>query len=81
MGVPTAAVSIPTATLARTCPIWRDQAVAWIAAEQPDLVLVSAWAGYPNDDDEWGQGFAETMRRVVPNARNVVVIGDTPQAS
>ncbi len=80
-GCPTAAVSIPTATLARTCPIWRDQAVAWIAAEQPDLVLVSAWAGYPNDDDEWGQGFAETMRRVVPNARNVVVIGDTPQAS
>ncbi len=80
-GCPTAAVSIPTATLARTCPIWRDQAVALIAAEQPELVLVSASAGYPNDDDEWGEGFAATMRRVVPNASNVVVIGDTPEAS
>ena len=80
-GCPTAAVSIPTATLARTCPIWRDQAMAWIAAEQPELVLVSASAGYPNDDDEWGDGFAATMRRVVPNAGNVVVIGDTPQSS
>ena len=80
-GCPTAAVSIPTATLARTCPIWRDQAIAWIAAEQPELVLVSAWAGYPNEDDEWGEGFAATMQRVVPNARNVVVIGDTPAAS
>ena len=46
-GCPTAAVSIPTATLARTCPIWRDQAVAFIAAEQPELLLVSASAGYP----------------------------------
>ena len=80
-GCPTAAVSIPTATLARTCPIWRDQAVALIAAEQPELVLVSASAGYPNDDEEWAEGFAATMRRVVPNASNVVVIGDTPQAS
>ncbi len=80
-GCPTAAVSIPTATLARTCPIWRDQAVAWIAAEQPELVLVSASAGYPNDDEEWAEGFATTMRRVVRNASNVVVIGDTPPAS
>jgi hypothetical protein len=79
-GCPTAAVSIPTATLARTCPIWRDEAVALIAAEQPELVLVSASAGYPNDDEEWGEGFAATMRRVVPNAGNVVVVGDTPEA-
>ena len=65
-GCPTAAVSIPTATLSRTCPIWRDQAIDLIAAEQPELVLVSASAGYPNDDDEWAEGFAATMRRVVP---------------
>jgi peptidoglycan/LPS O-acetylase OafA/YrhL len=80
-GCPTAAVSIPTATLARTCPIWRDQAVATIAAEQPDLLLVSASAGYPNDDEEWAAGFDATMRRIVPNAGHVVVIGDTPESS
>ena len=80
-GCPTAAVSIPTATLSRTCPIWRDQAIDLIAAEQPELVLVSASASYPNDDDEWAEGFAATMRRVVPAAGNVTVIGDTPEAS
>ena len=80
-GCPTAAVSIPTATLARTCPIWRDQAVSLIAAEQPDLLLVSASAGYPNDDGEWAAGFDATMRRIVPNAGHVVVIGDTPESS
>jgi peptidoglycan/LPS O-acetylase OafA/YrhL len=80
-GCPTAAVSIPTATLARTCPRWRDQAIALIATERPDLVLVSASAGYPNHDDEWGEGFAATMQRIVPNAANVVVIGDTPETS
>jgi peptidoglycan/LPS O-acetylase OafA/YrhL len=80
-GCPTAAVSIPTATLARTCPIWRDQAVSLIAAEQPDLLLVSASAGYPNDDEEWAAGFDATMRRIAPNAGEVVVIGDTPESS
>jgi hypothetical protein len=80
-GCPTAAVSIPTATLARTCPIWRDQAVSLIAAEQPELLLVSASARYPNDDEEWASGFDATLRRVVPNADHVVVIGDTPESS
>ena len=80
-GCPTAAVSIPTATLARTCPIWRDQAIALIAAEQPELVIVSASAGYPNSDDEWAEGFDATLRRIVPNAGGVVVVGDTPEAS
>ena len=80
-GCPTAAVSIPTATLARTCPIWRDQAVALIADEQPELVIVSASAGYPNSDEEWAEGFDATMRRIVPNAGGVVVVGDTPEAS
>jgi peptidoglycan/LPS O-acetylase OafA/YrhL len=80
-GCPTAEVSIPTATLARTCPIWRDQAIDFIAAEQPELVLVSGSTGYPNDDDEWREGFQATMQRVVPNAANVVVIGDTPGSS
>jgi peptidoglycan/LPS O-acetylase OafA/YrhL len=77
-GCPTAEVSIPTATLGRTCPLWRDQAVDFIAAEQPELLLVSTWAGYPNEDDEWRDGFAATMQRIVPNARSVAVIGDTP---
>ena len=65
-GCPTAAVSIPTNTLARTCPIWRDRALEIIAAEQPDLTVVSAWSGYPNSDADWSAGFTETMSRLAP---------------
>ena len=79
-GCPTAAVSIPTATLARTCPIWRDAAIDLIAAEQPDLLVVSAWSGYPNTDEEWAAGLAETLARVAPLAPQLVVLGDNPPA-
>ena len=59
----------------------RPRRSSFIAAEQPELLLVSAWAGYPNDDDEWRDGFATTMQRILPNAGNVVVIGDTPEST
>jgi peptidoglycan/LPS O-acetylase OafA/YrhL len=80
-GCPVAEVSIPTATLSRTCPIWRDQAVATIVAEQPDLLLVGESAGYPNDDEEWADGFDAAMRRIRPHAGHVAVIGDTPESA
>lgn len=79
-GCPVAAVSIPTATLARTCPIWRDAAIDFIAAEQPDLVVVSSWADYPNGDEEWGDGLAATMARLAPLTGDLVVLGDNPPA-
>lgn len=77
-GCPVAAVSIPTATLARTCPIWRDAAIDFIAAERPDLVVVSSWADYPNDDEEWATGLATTMERLSPHTGELVVLGDNP---
>jgi peptidoglycan/LPS O-acetylase OafA/YrhL len=77
-GCPTAEVSIPTNTLARTCPIWRDRALATIEAEHPDLVVVSAWSGYPNSDAEWATGFAATMSRLAPLTDRLVVLGDNP---
>ncbi len=80
-GCPTAAVSIPTNTLARTCPIWRDRALEIIAAEQPDLTVVSAWSGYPNSDADWSAGFTETMSRLAPLSDRMVVLGDNPPSS
>ena len=77
-GCPTAAVSIPTNTLARTCPIWRDAAARFIAAEQPDLVVVTAWSDYPNSDEEWATGLDETLARLAPATRQLVVLGDNP---
>jgi peptidoglycan/LPS O-acetylase OafA/YrhL len=80
-GCPTAAVRIPTNTLARTCPQWRDRAMARLAELQPDMVLVTAWAGYPNSDDEWRTGLQETLGRIAPHARDLVVLGDNPNTS
>ena len=80
-GCPTAAVSIPTDTLARTCPIWRDRALEIIAAEQPDLTVVSAWSGYPNTDADWSAGLTETMSRWRRSRTGLVVLGDNPPSS
>lgn len=80
-GCPTAAVSIPTNTLARTCPAWRDAVIDFLAAERPDAVIVTSWAGYPNDDDEWAAGFDETIGRIVGTTSNLVVLGDNPPSS
>ncbi|CAN5737449.1 SGNH hydrolase domain-containing protein [soil metagenome] len=79
-GCPTAAVSIPTNTLARTCPIWRDRALAMIGIEHPDLVIASAWSGYPNADAEWATGMGEMMARLAPLTDRLVVLGDNPPA-
>ena len=80
-GCPTAAVRIPTNTLARTCPQWRDQVLARIAELQPDMVVVTAWAGYPNTDEEWRTGLQETLDRIAPHTRDLVVLGDNPNTS
>jgi peptidoglycan/LPS O-acetylase OafA/YrhL len=79
-GCPNAVVGIPTATLARTCPIWRDAAIAHIAELHPTLVITSSWAGYPNDDDEWRAGFGKVVGRLMPISDQVVVLGDNPHA-
>jgi len=79
-GCPVAEVSIPTATLARTCPIWRDAVIEFLAAEHPDVIVTTNWSDYPNPDDEWARGFDATIARLVPTTNNLVVLGDTPPA-
>jgi hypothetical protein len=79
-GCPVAAVSIPTNTLARTCPVWRDAAIQFIAATAPDVVLTTSWAGYPNGDDEWRAGFEQTIGRLAGTTSHLVVLGDNPPA-
>jgi hypothetical protein len=77
-GCPAASVSIPTATLARTCPIWRDKAVQFIASEHPDLVIVTGSRHYPNTDQEWRDGFATTLGRLKGLTPRLMVLGDNP---
>jgi peptidoglycan/LPS O-acetylase OafA/YrhL len=79
-GCPAASVSIPTATLARTCPIWRDKAVQFIADENPDLVIVTGSRHYPNTDQEWRDGFATTVGRLKGLTPRLLVLGDNPDS-
>ncbi len=77
-GCPAASVSIPTATLARTCPIWRDKAVQFIADENPALVIVTGSRHYPNSDEEWQVGFGATLDRLQGLTPRLLVLGDNP---
>ncbi len=77
-GCPAASVSIPTATLARTCPIWRDKAVQFIANENPALVIVTGSRHYPNTDEEWREGFSVTLGRLQGLTPRLLVLGDNP---
>jgi SGNH domain (fused to AT3 domains) len=79
-GCPAASVSIPTATLARTCPIWRDKAMQYIAAEHPDLVILTGSRHYPNSDDEWRAGFSTTITRLKALTPRLLVLGDNPDS-
>ena len=80
-GCPTADVPIPTNTLARTCPKWRDRVMQDIADLQPDMVIVSASAHYPNSDKEWQDGLQTTVARITPHTDNLVILGDSPGAA
>jgi hypothetical protein len=79
-GCPAPSVAIPTATLARTCPIWRDKAVKFIADEHPDLVIVTGSRHYPNSDQEWHDGFSTTLGRLKGLTPRLLVLGDNPDS-
>jgi len=80
-GCPTATVSIPTNTLARTCPAWRDGVIDRITALRPDMIVMSASAYYPNSDDEWRSGMEQTVGRLADSTDDLVILGDNPGAS
>ena len=78
-GCPAAAVDTGTPNMHYTCPPYRDAAISWIAANEPDLVVVSnSYTQYPADADEWAAGTEETIERLAEASTNVVVFGDNP---
>ena len=71
-------VTIPTATLARTCPVWRDKALQVIQIEKPTLVILSESWHYTNSDQEWATGFDASLGRLGRYAPKILVLGDNP---
>jgi peptidoglycan/LPS O-acetylase OafA/YrhL len=74
------------------CDAWRERALARIAAEHPDLVVMADSRGYtlalpggpaPAQDHEslWDAAVARTLARLEPLAGAVVLMGDTPKSS
>ncbi len=73
------------------CSRWREAALGRMAAERPDLVVVSDSRGYKamvggvavpiaEVRDQWDAASGRTLERLAALARHVVVIGDTPRA-
>ncbi len=73
------------------CSQWRDAALERMAAERPELVVVSDSRGYKavvdgvavpiaKVRDRWDAASGRTLRRLAARARYVVVIGDTPRS-
>jgi peptidoglycan/LPS O-acetylase OafA/YrhL len=78
-GCPAADVDTGTPNMHYTCPPYRDAAISWIAANEPDLVVVSnSYTQYPADAEEWAVGTEETVERLAEASSNVVVFGDNP---
>ena len=71
------------------CDVWRDRVVERVAAEGPDLLIVASSHPYPSaangaempadDGAHLAAGLEETLRRLVPIAGTVALVGDTPK--
>jgi peptidoglycan/LPS O-acetylase OafA/YrhL len=87
-GCPTASISVFSPMVnreLRECDAWRINVAARLAAERPDLLLMSsyryrqtgAWAGV-DGNQAWQQGLSATLAAYRPLAGRVLILGDTP---
>ncbi|MGZ4725777.1 MAG: acyltransferase family protein [Ilumatobacteraceae bacterium] len=84
-GCPTADIPIADPARGPECGPWRKMVMAHLAAEHPDLIIMSAYrytttrnAIGATPDDVWRNGLQTTLDTMRPLAKNVLVLGDTP---
>ncbi len=79
-GCPTA--DVPTTRTDRDpdCRRWRDAVIERLAADPPDLVVMSSYRYNPGGlaDEPWRSGLNATLESLRPTAAQVLVLGDTP---
>ena len=76
----------------RSCQVWRDQAIARLVRERPTIILVSGTRGFATIDAAghlltgkaktaaWVKGMKRTLARIVPAAKRVILLADTPSS-
>jgi hypothetical protein len=75
---------VPLAHGYRSCPIWRDAALAEIGSLRPGLVIVTQLDGYrvagaragADNARLWRQGLTRSLRQLDRVARDVILLGD-----
>jgi peptidoglycan/LPS O-acetylase OafA/YrhL len=77
-GCPTAWISQNNPLRDGRCDTWRAKMVEWVAAERPDLVVMSARAYDELRGDVWTVGLTTTLEQMRPHAGQILILGDTP---
>lgn len=63
-----------------SCDVWRDAVTAALAADAPDLVVISSYAHYDlaAGSADWSSGVQRTVGTLTDAGSDVLVIADTP---
>jgi peptidoglycan/LPS O-acetylase OafA/YrhL len=84
-GCPSADIRIAKTSLDPECVKWRAAVAERLAADRPDLVVVSSYRYNPggsgiglDPDEAWRAGLDTTMTALRPTASQVLLLGDTP---
>jgi peptidoglycan/LPS O-acetylase OafA/YrhL len=79
-GCPTA--DVPTTRTDRDpeCDRWRTNVIDRLAADPPDLLVMSSYRYNPNGlaDEPWRSGLDATLERLRPTTSQLLILGDTP---
>jgi len=79
-GCPTADVPTTRTDRDQECDRWRTNVVDRLAADPPDLVMMSSYRYNPNGlaDEPWRSGLEATLAELRPTTSQLLILGDTP---
>lgn len=61
------------------CEVWRNDAVEWISAQKPDLVILGSASPYNNlSDQQWFEGSRSLIAKLSRVSRKVIIVSPYP---
>jgi peptidoglycan/LPS O-acetylase OafA/YrhL len=61
------------------CEQWRNDALLWVMARSPDLLIIGSAASRAISKEQWIEGSMRIFAKMAPIAKQIVVIGPSPQ--